>query len=316
MGAVAGVVVGFRAITMPTTLRHRPLGASPRWWIGVDGGGSYTRARWTDSNGHILGRGQAGPSALSQGIEQAWANIHLAIHRAGQQAGLAAWVPTDCVVGLGLAGASMATRVEPFLRTAPACALLHLETDVAAALHGAHSGASGSVVIAGTGSIAQSLSADGRRLTCGGWGHGLGDEGSGAWLGLQSVRLAQRMLDGRAAEGSLVRAVCSATAGQREAMHHWCASAVATDFARLAPLVFAHAADDPQAAKFLHAASAALAELARAVDPAATLPLTVLGSVGTHLCEQLPDDVRQRLIQARGDALDGALALARLAWQS
>lgn len=318
VGAVAcvllGAVVRFRAITMPSTLRRLLLGASPRWWIGVDGGGSATRARWTSADGGVLGQGQAGPSALSLGIEPAWANIRLAIQRAADDAGLPAWSAADCAVGLGLAGAGMATRVEPFLQAAPAFGLLHLDTDVAAALQAAHGGGPGVVVIAGTGSIAQSISTDGCRRTCGGWGHGLGDEGSGAWLGLQAVRLAQRMLDGRCAQGSLARAVCSATAGQREAMQRWCVAATAPQFARLAPLVFAHAAHDPSAAALLREAASALAELATAADPSQALPLTFLGSIGLRLIDHLPDRLRQRQLPARGDALDGALALARLAW--
>ena len=267
------------------------------------------------ADGQVLGQGQAGPSALSQGHEQAWTHIHLAMTRAAQQAGIAAWSAPDCAVALGLAGAGMAARVAAFMGAAPAFGLLHLESDVSAALHGAHAGGPGVVLIAGTGSIAQALAIDGSRRTCGGWGHGMGDEGSGAWLGLQAVRLTQRMLDGRSAPGSLTREVCAATAGQREAMQRWCAAAAATDFARLAPLVFAHAADDPPAANLLREATTALAELARAVDASAVLPLVVLGSVGERLAEQLPADLRQRQVQPHGDAIDGALALARLAWR-
>ena len=298
---------------MPITRRHLPPGASPRWWIGVDGGGTSTRVRWTNADGQLLGEGRAGPSALSQGHEQAWANIHAAMALASQQTGISSWTLMECALGLGLAGAGVASRVEAFMRAAPAYGLLHLDSDVAAALHGAHGGKPGKVVIAGTGSIAQSITADGHRCTSGGWGHGLGDEGSGAWLGLQAVRLAQRVLDDRCPEGSLARAVFSATAGQREAMQAWCARAVATDYARLAPLVFAHEADDPRAAALIHDATSALAELARAVDGSASLPLVVLGSVGDRLSDRLPADLRSRLVQARGDAVAGALALARLA---
>lgn len=46
----------------------------------------------------------------------------------------------------------------------------------------------GIAVVAGTGSVAWGRSEDGREARRGGWGHLLGDEGSGWWLGREAVR--------------------------------------------------------------------------------------------------------------------------------
>ena len=46
------------------------------------------------------------------------------------------------------------------------------------------------VVIAGTGSIAVGVDADGRTARAGGWGHILGDEGSGYDLGHRGLNAA------------------------------------------------------------------------------------------------------------------------------
>ena len=46
----------------------------------------------------------------------------------------------------------------------------------------------GIAVIAGTGSAAWGVTADGREARAGGWGYLLGDEGSGYWLGREAVR--------------------------------------------------------------------------------------------------------------------------------
>lgn len=46
----------------------------------------------------------------------------------------------------------------------------------------------GIAVIAGTGSAAWGVAADGREARVGGWGYLLGDEGSGYWLGREAVR--------------------------------------------------------------------------------------------------------------------------------
>jgi N-acetylglucosamine kinase len=45
------------------------------------------------------------------------------------------------------------------------------------------------VLIAGTGSSARLLTADGEVLGCGGWGHLIGDGGSGYWITARLVNL-------------------------------------------------------------------------------------------------------------------------------
>jgi len=62
--------------------------------------------------------------------------------------------------------------------------------------------ASGVVIICGTGSIAFGRSAD-RAARAGGWGHVLGDEGSGYWIGRRALRAVARAADGRGPATSL-----------------------------------------------------------------------------------------------------------------
>jgi N-acetylglucosamine kinase-like BadF-type ATPase len=52
-------------------------------------------------------------------------------------------------------------------------------------------------VVAGTGSIAFGSDSKGTIARCGGWGHELGDEGSGYWLGLKLLELFSKQADGR-----------------------------------------------------------------------------------------------------------------------
>ncbi|MEE8583245.1 MAG: BadF/BadG/BcrA/BcrD ATPase family protein, partial [Acidobacteriota bacterium] len=61
-------------------------------------------------------------------------------------------------------------------------ALLRLESDALVALAGATEGRPGVIVISGTGSVALGINSQGERILCGGWGHLLGDEGSGSDL--------------------------------------------------------------------------------------------------------------------------------------
>lgn len=63
-------------------------------------------------------------------------------------------------------------------------------TDAEAALCGAFRGEPGIVLIAGTGSIAYGIDTQGAAGRAGGYGHLLGDEGSGFWIGREAVRTA------------------------------------------------------------------------------------------------------------------------------
>ena len=66
--------------------------------------------------------------------------------------------------------------------------------------------APGVVIICGTGSIAYGRSAD-RAARAGGWGHVLGDEGSGYWIGRRALRAVARAADGRGPATSLTARV-------------------------------------------------------------------------------------------------------------
>ena len=52
------------------------------YWVGVDGGGTHTRARIRDKGGRVLGEGRAAGSNLELGIEVAHANVLAAIEQA------------------------------------------------------------------------------------------------------------------------------------------------------------------------------------------------------------------------------------------
>jgi glucosamine kinase len=281
--------------------------------IGIDGGGSGTRARLTDGAGRVLGEGEAGPSGLSLGVDAARAQIELAIARAFSSAGLPVAAAPECSLGLGLAGANFGKQAGDFLRAAGRFAHVALETDGATMLLGAFGGKPGVVVAAGTGSVGEALRHDGSRASAGAWGFPVGDEGSGAWLGLGAVRAAQRALDGRAPRGPLAEAIYRVVGGEPETVLAWCATAGQGAYAQLAPHVFAAADTDPAAAALLSAAAGSICELADVLDPDGELPLAVCGSIGRRLVSRLPASLARRLREPEGDALDGALLLARRA---
>ena len=79
--------------------------------------------------------------------------------------------------------------------------------DALVALEAGAPGAPGIVIICGTGSIAYGRNAQGVAARAGGWGHIIGDEGSGYWIGQQAVQAVMRDADGRGPATSLTRQV-------------------------------------------------------------------------------------------------------------
>jgi glucosamine kinase len=286
--------------------------ADIRFVLGIDGGGTGTRVRiWTYA-GAPVGHGEAGPSALAQGIGQAWTHIGEAVARAFQSAGLPEPSPAHCVIGLGLAGAVAPHLAAAFFRAAPEYALIVLETDSRTALLGAHEGRPGAIVAVGTGSVGEALHGDGRRVAVSGWGFPVGDEGSGAWMGLRAMRIAHRALDGRGPVGTLAQAVWRRTSDRRDALLEWCSRAGQHDYAQLAPLVFDCAVNDAAAEALLRDTAQEIEDMALALDPARKLPVALLGSIGLRMTGRLSATLRARLVEPSGDAIDGAHRLVRL----
>jgi glucosamine kinase len=290
----------------------RPLAPAIHYLVAVDGGGTSTRARVWHRSGVCVGEGRAGASGLLQGSAQAWENIARSIDLAVQGKLGADWQPPgrgNTAIGLGLAGANNPVWAKDFLHSNPGYAHVDLHSDAETALHGAHGGAAGALVIFGTGSIGLVRELQGALRTVGGWGFPSGDEGSGADLGLQAIRLTQQALDGRRAAGALTEAVLQHVGGSAAALLEWCGRANQNAYASCAPLVFAAAAQDARARDLLTLAVRSLCAIADALDPHAQLPLVVAGSVGQQLLPRLAGPLAGRLTVARGDAMQGAAHL-------
>jgi len=279
--------------------------------VAVDGGGTRTRLLLAAGDGSPLGRVEAGPTSLALRGAGAWRDIVAALARLLAEAGLHALAPAQLHLALGLAGAGNPALREAFLDAAPGFARTVLVTDTHAACLGAHGGAPGSVLIAGTGSAGYRLHADGSGRLAGGWGFPAGDGGSGARLGLAAVAQALVAMDA-GAPSPLDRAVRDALGGSRAVALGWLHGAPSTRYATLAPLVLdAAARGEADAVAMAQEAGTALAALAAILDPAGEAPLALVGGLAGPMRPFLPPGLATRLTPPRGDALDGALLLAR-----
>jgi glucosamine kinase len=166
--------------------------------LGVDGGGTKTRAVITDSRYGVLGEAIAGPSnPLRVGFENAFVNIREAVEKACAAAGVE--VGDIVSAEIGLAGVRRLDVRKKMYETLADLGIESLEilTDADIALYGATEGRPGMVIIAGTGSICCGINSQNRRACTGGWGPLAGDEGSGSWIARRALQAVAQASDGR-----------------------------------------------------------------------------------------------------------------------
>lgn len=283
--------------------------------IALDGGGSGSRVLLANGAGEVLARVEGPAAALSLGVATAMAVTADLLAALFAQSGMALQ-PQCCVAVLGMAGAHHPGWRANFLqqttqRLLSGAAHLEVLTDGDTSLAGAHAGRAGALIAIGTGLVGEALQEDGQRLTVSGWGFPSGDEGSGAWLGLRAMQHVQQTLDRRAGFGELAKQVLAITGVAQAELFDWLGKARAGDYATLAPAVIASAKEDPAAEKILKEAAREIACVAQALDPSHRLPLALLGGLAEPLSPWLAEELRARRVAPAGDALDGALLIAR-----
>lgn len=229
--------------------------------VGVDGGGTRTRAVLVDEQGDELARAEARGAVVTPSEPEAAANaVWTAVEAAMEKSGVER---PAAVLWAGLSGAgSDAARagVAEALEKTRLASRVVVGTDVEAAYHDAFGSHPGILLISGTGSIALARKDDGSFVRVGGWGQHLGDDGGGYRIGIEALRSVLRSEDGRAAP-TLLRDPVLEALGMTDprGLVPWIVDAPKGDVAALAPLVVRLAvAGDAAAAGLVSDAVAAL----------------------------------------------------------
>ncbi|MDL2397900.1 N-acetylglucosamine kinase [Rhizobium mayense] len=284
---------------------------SARYFLGIDGGGTGCRARIEDAAGTVLGQGLSGPATTRLGIDEAWASIARAFGAAIEEAGLSAPEVKRIHAGVGLAGIGRKGALEALRGINHPFASIDFVSDGEGACLGAHSGRDGAIVIAGTGSIGLGF-VEGRHLRVGGYGFPISDEGSGAYLGLKAVQLALRAHDGRQEKTALLAEIMQRFQNDPMEAVAWMDRASATDYAALAPMVMRHADQgDAAGRRIVQSAAEHVDTLIRTLFDKGAPRVSLLGGLSSPLEPWLAPDVRRRLKPIDGDAVLGAIILAR-----
>ncbi|KWT57403.1 ATPase [Streptomyces albus subsp. albus] len=230
-----------------------------------------------------------------------------------------------CVGAAGMAtlGDDLRAELPAALAEAFGVRRVALAADAVTAYAGALGQKPGAVVAAGTGVIAMGtdLTPTGGWRRADGWGHLLGDCGSGAWIGRAGLEAALRAHDGRTGGSAALLARMEAVFGPAAELPG--ALYPRTDrpavLASFAPEVAACAGHDTVASAIMNEAARHLVEAAAAAcPPAADSAVAFTGGL-LHLGEPLLAPLRAafaellphaRRVRAAGDPLDGALRVA------
>lgn len=296
--------------------------------IGVDGGGSKTRAILADERGEQVAEAVGAGSAVRP-------------HEIERSAGVIADVVRDVlemgeqgdakprVLCVGVAGVGREPEREALSEALVAQQLADevvVVPDYAVALEDAFADGPGVLLIAGTGSMAFGRGPTGATSRCGGWGPVFGDEGSGAWIGRRALSVVAAAADGREPETALTGAVLTAAeVSETSDLIRWASGATSGQLATLAPVVMSVAdAGDLRANSIVSMAVEELALHVRAlarqlfVDERASVPVALTGGLlrkGSSFRKRLEHRLKTAVPGAHihGEEIDAARGAVRSA---
>ena len=204
--------------------------------LGIEGGGTRTTALLADARGREIQRATFGPGNVRLLDDRALGRL---LRQVAKQ------FESPDSIGLGLAGARhtkdrarVQTAVSKIWKATP-CKVTH---DLEIALTGSGPQKTAVLVLSGTGSCCFGKTSDGRTAKMGGWGHILGDKGSGFEIGLRALKAVVFYFDRDGTWSRLGESLLTATGtNEPDDLIDWVASADKHAVAALAPEVFAAA---------------------------------------------------------------------------
>jgi N-acetylmuramic acid 6-phosphate etherase len=226
--------------------------------LGIEGGGTRTTALFLDTQGSVRERRELGPGNLRLLTEAGLAALFRNIARGS---------PRPAAVGIGLAGVRTEGDRQLVRQTAaqiwpgiPCLATNDLEIALAA-VDGPVPASRKVLILSGTGSCCFGQAGGEAGIKVGGWGHLLGDRGSGYDIGISGLRSVIDFFDHQrqwpALGATLLRMLLL---NQPEDLIAWVQTASKAEIAALAPGIFsAWSAGDRLARSIIQAAAGRLA---------------------------------------------------------
>lgn len=224
-------------------------------------------------------------------------------------------------VAMGMAGVEVGSARQDFLSVPhPNFKTRLLVSDAHIACLGAHSGKPGMIIIVGTGVNGYQIEGDQVHQVAG-WGFPHSDEGGGAWLGMEAIRLTLQFVDGRIKGSPLLEGVINHFSGDIPRFVTWVNQAGPAGFGEIAPLIVQFAErGDQHAISLLKSAAHEIDKVAQALlakqvqtEP---LPCVLLGGVSRFITPYLSEQLKTRLTERFSGPTEGALWMLRQHLQS
>jgi len=306
----------------------------PRYYLGVDGGGTNCRVRLADENLVTLAEVRNGRSNLQiDGGEPAFKAISDGTRDVFKAAGIDYAETANTYACFGMAGGRMDTARAEFAARPWPFAGVQVYDDIDIAHAGALGGGEGGVAIIGTGSAAMSI-VGGQRFQAGGWGFHIGDQMSGAILGRELVRYAVEAEDGLVETSPLTKAVVAALGGNNQGVMTWsfatemdlellsrdgtegCDDALVGrapgEYGKLMPLWFDHLEqNDPVALRMLDIELGYIDTYVRWFKSHGAEVMAIVGGLGQRLFPRLQDRYGDFVVLPQYEPLHGAIILAK-----
>jgi N-acetylglucosamine kinase-like BadF-type ATPase len=170
--------------------------------MGIDAGGTKTVCLLADEHGQVVGEARGGGANLHAAGELEMEKVLHAV----MEAAIGDRPIVPAAICLGVAGVDREDEmrtVRAIMRRIGYKSRVLVVNDALIALVAGAGDAPAIVIIAGTGSIVYGRNAAGEAARAGGWGHMIGDEGSGYWIGREALAAVMRAGDGRGPETQL-----------------------------------------------------------------------------------------------------------------
>jgi glucosamine kinase len=264
-----------QALRMHTSSLH------DRRYLGLDAGGTQTRWALADASGHVCAQGLAEPISGAQLAAEPTAVLAV-LRTIAAQVGQ----PRALVAGITGFDAAQTPQLQALAGAAfdLGAAAVHTMSDIELACRAHFQPGQGIVLIAGTGSVAAHLGAQGQLQRAGGRGAVIDDAGGGHWIATQALRQVWRREDespGAWRQSPLACSLFEALGGSDwPQTRQWVYGATRGDIGALAQAVAAAAPHDSVALALLQQAGQELARLVNAlVQRLGAQPVAATGRV-------------------------------------
>ena len=277
--------------------------------FGIDGGGTGCRVGLANKAGKILSLQQGGPANIETSSKEAYKNIIDTCKKALTKINLPESLITETYAVLGLAGSNMGDFDKELSKLLPFKDHLIIN-DGEITLQGAIGDADGCIAAIGTGSVYIGR-ANGIVKQIGGWGFSLGDDGSGAKLGQDLLRLAIRCHENLEKHSELTIQIMKKFNNKIITLIKETYDFKPKDFAQFATLIFeSNLTGDSNARHILNNQIPIIEKSIISAGFNKARPFCLLGGLGKFYKPLVKKEFLDALVDPKGNAIEGAISIA------